>query len=111
VTDWQLFATLIRFDDVYGPLFKFMLRRLSTYDKLYSYLADLLQSYPAVQRTLHPRDTMTHYWKNFTSSNPNGVVPMGTHTEELYTLKHGRAAYMAMGDAGGVPEKVMPKAS
>jgi putative glutathione S-transferase len=92
VADWQLFASLIRFDDIYGPLFKCMLRRLSTYDKLHSYLADLLQSHPAVQRTLHQRDTITHYWKNFTSSNPNGVVPMGTHIEGLHTLTHNRAA-------------------
>jgi len=77
VADIQLFTCLARFDDVYFPLFKVYKRRLSSYHHLTNYVRDLYQI-AGVANTIDAQQTKDHYFTNFTTSNPNGVVPVGT---------------------------------
>lgn len=91
LADWQFFASLIRFDSVYGPLFKCMLRRLTSYNNIYNYVCDLLQNHPEIKPTIYPRDINRHYWTTFTSSNPNGVVSYDDCIEKMSRFPHNRA--------------------
>jgi len=88
VADIQLVTTLLRFDDVYYLLFKCSKRRLRSYYNLTSYLRELYQM-PGVASTVDMDQIKDHYYSNFTSANPNQVVPKGSSLSS-FKLQHDR---------------------
>jgi len=82
LADIQLMVVLARFDPVYFDLFKCYKRRIASYPKLSSYgrriAAELGDSF-----MLDLDQIVNHYWSTFTSSNPNGVIPMAYRKDFL----------------------------
>lgn len=72
--DLCLFATLVRFDAVYAPLFRCTRRRLVDYPSLWAYARDVY-SWPGVARTFSQQVNLVGYFQNDTENNPHGIVP------------------------------------
>ncbi|BBB26703.1 glutathione S-transferase C-terminal domain-containing protein [Amphritea japonica] len=86
-SDLYLFATLVRFDEIYFPLFKCSYRLIKDYSALSAYLNKLL-SIPELRDTVNLRSFKEHYYKsvmhvgdNPLSLNPMGTVPVGMFKE------------------------------
>ncbi len=72
--DLFLFASLVRFDAVYVPLFRCTLRRLIDYPALWAYARDVY-SWPRISETVDFRANLKGYFQNDTDNNPHGIVP------------------------------------
>jgi len=72
--DLFLFATLVRFDAAYAPLFRFTRRRLIDYPALWAYARDVYQ-WPGVAETVDFTANLEGYFLNDTDNNPHGIVP------------------------------------
>lgn len=75
--DIQAIACMVRFDPVYFDLFKCYTRRLASYPQLAAYARGIADEIGADRLALDLPQIVEHYWTNFTSCNPNGVVPIG----------------------------------
>lgn len=89
-SDLYLFATLVRFDAVYGPLFKCSIRTIASYPALSRYLAELI-AVPALARTVDLAETVHHYYgsvihtKDGTRTlNASGVIPATPFKDYLF---------------------------
>lgn len=100
LADVQLFPTLIRFDAVYFSLFKCAKRRLCSYHHLSHYLRDLYQSNAGVAETVDMPQIRLHYYTNFTSANPHGLVHVGIDDDAALSFNqpHDRARLNAIVD-------------
>ncbi len=82
-SDLYLFSTLVRFDEIYFPLFKCSYRLIRDYSALSDYLGRML-SIPALNNTVDLKSFKEHYYKSIMhvgdsplSLNPMGTVPIG----------------------------------
>lgn len=75
-TDWRLFVTLIRFDEVYANHFNCNRRRIADYPNLFGYMKDLYQI-EGVKGTVHMDHIKEHYYTSHPHLNPQGVIPVG----------------------------------
>ncbi|MEM9477438.1 MAG: glutathione S-transferase C-terminal domain-containing protein [Pseudomonadota bacterium] len=85
--DLFLFATLVRFDAVYLPLFRCTRRRLVEYPALWAYARDVY-SWPGIAATFDFDANLTGYFLNDTHNNPHGIVPELPDID--WTEPHGR---------------------
>ena len=78
-SDLYLFATLVRFDEIYFPLFKCSYRLIKDYSALSTYLNGLL-SISELSGTVNLRSFKEHYYKSVmhVGDNPLSLNPMGT---------------------------------
>ncbi|HEX8372427.1 MAG TPA: glutathione S-transferase family protein [Chthoniobacterales bacterium] len=86
-SDWRLFPTLIRFDEVYHGHFKCNLRRLVDYPNLFAYVRDLYQQ-PGVAETVNFGHIKCHYYQTHDEINPNRIIPLGPMID--FSAPHGR---------------------
>lgn len=91
--DLFLFATLVRFDSVYGPLFRCTRRRLIDYPALWAYARDVF-SWPGVAGTCDLAVNLQGYFLNDTDNNPHGIVPELPDVD--WTEPHGRERHGAL---------------
>ncbi|MEU6792402.1 glutathione S-transferase C-terminal domain-containing protein [Nonomuraea wenchangensis] len=75
-SDVRLYTTLARFDTVYYPHFKCMVRRLTDYPALWAY-ARRLHAIPAFGETTDFDHIKRHYFMTQTGINPSRIVPVG----------------------------------
>ncbi|MEL6104197.1 MAG: glutathione S-transferase C-terminal domain-containing protein [Pseudomonadota bacterium] len=87
-SDLFLFATLVRFDAAYAPLFRCTRRRLVDYPALWAYARDVYQ-WPGVAETVDFTANLQGYFLNDTDNNPHGIVP--DLPEIDWNAPHGRA--------------------
>lgn len=82
-SDIFLFATLLRFDAVYVPLFRCSLKRIADYPALNRYMLKLLEI-PEMKDTARMDVIKNHYFQSLIQNaqgsfdpNPSGIVPLG----------------------------------
>jgi len=85
--DLSLFATLVRFDAAYVPLFRCTRRRLVDYSALWAYARDVY-SLQGTAGTVSFRANLRGYFLNDTDNNPHGIVPELPEID--WTEPHGR---------------------
>ncbi|SOE17408.1 putative glutathione S-transferase [Hoeflea halophila] len=73
VADIRLFCLLVRFDTVYGPLFRLTRRRLTDHPALWAHTRDIL-SLPGVQDTVQMRTIQEGYFLNDGATNPHRII-------------------------------------
>jgi putative glutathione S-transferase len=76
LADLRLFATLVRFDEVYHNHFKCNRRLIMDYENLWPYLRDIYQT-GDVDGTVNMAHIKEHYYTTHPSVNPKGLVPVG----------------------------------
>jgi len=76
IADLRLFATLIRFDEVYHNHFKCNKKLIQQFDNLWPYLRDIYQI-KKVQETVNMSHIKEHYYTTHKSINPHGIIPEG----------------------------------
>ncbi|WP_020592253.1 glutathione S-transferase family protein [Kiloniella laminariae] len=74
-SDWKLFTTLVRFDAVYHHLHRCTKYRLIDYPSLWAYTRDLY-SWPGIADTVDFSVIREASYKNDTSHNPSGILPI-----------------------------------
>lgn len=74
--DWRLWATLVRFDEVYNLHFRCNYRRLVDYLNLWAYARELYQV-PGVARTVAMDQIKRHYYTTHDELNPKRIIPVG----------------------------------
>ena len=72
--DLVLFASLVRYDAIYLPLFKCTAHRIEDSAVLSAYIQRILQI-PGVSDTFDLKSTMTHYYVSHAHINPTKIVP------------------------------------
>jgi glutathionyl-hydroquinone reductase len=85
--DLRLFPTLVRFDTVYGVLFKCNLRRLVDYHDLWNYTREIYQM-PGVAETVDFPRIKLGYYGGMRHLN-NGILPLGPALD--FAAPHDRA--------------------
>ena len=86
--DWRLFATLIRFDQVYYVLFKCCRKHIYEYPNLWNYTLELYQ-YPGIAELTRLDLIRSGYFQTMAALNPNGIVPVTTGALD-YAKPHDR---------------------
>ena len=76
LADVQLLACIVRFDPVYFDLFKCFKRRIASYPALAAWARSAAAEIGSAALVLDLDQIIHHYFTNFTSANPNGVVPI-----------------------------------
>ena len=76
LADLRLFATLVRFDNVYHTHFKCNRKLISQYEHLWPYLRDVYQV-PGVAKTVNMGHIKEHYYTTHRDINPTGFVAVG----------------------------------
>jgi putative glutathione S-transferase len=76
LADLRLFATLVRFDQVYHTHFKCNRKLVSQYDNLWPYVRDVYQT-PGVAKTVNMAHIKEHYYTTHTDINPTAFVAVG----------------------------------
>ncbi|PSQ38039.1 glutathione-dependent reductase [Halobacteriales archaeon SW_12_71_31] len=76
LADLRLFATLVRFDEVYHTHFKCNRARVVDYEHLWGFTRDLYRT-PGVAETVDVPQIKEHYYRSHTSLNPERLVPVG----------------------------------
>ncbi|TYZ69201.1 hypothetical protein PybrP1_001759 [[Pythium] brassicae (nom. inval.)] len=84
-SDLRLFATLIRFDEVYYVHFKTNKKRIEEYPNL--------SNIPQITDTVNMQHIKLHYYGSHTHLNSFGIVPVGPNADLL--AKHDRARFPA----------------
>ena len=87
LADLRLFATLVRFDNVYHTHFKCNKQLISQYDNLWPYVRDVYQT-PGVAKTVNMGHIKEHYYTTHTDINPTGFVAVGPELD--FEAAHGR---------------------
>ncbi len=75
-SDWRLFPTLVRFDEVYNVHFRCNRRRLVDYSNLWAYARELYQ-WPGVAQTVAMAQIKRHYYTTHDELNPKRIIPVG----------------------------------
>ncbi len=88
-TDWRLFATLVRFDQVYYGHFRCARRRLIDYPSLWAYARDLF-AWRGIADTVDFAVIREGYYQNDGAHNPFGIVAVAPKID--WTRPHGREA-------------------
>jgi len=87
LADFRLFATLVRFDQVYHTHFKCNRRRLVDYPNLWNHTKEVYQL-PGVAETVNMAHIKEHYYTTHESVNPSRIVPVGPDLD--FTEPHDR---------------------
>jgi glutathionyl-hydroquinone reductase len=82
LVDIQVINCLVRFNPVYFDLFKCFRRRISSYKYLSKYARSVANEL-GENLPLDLHQIVQHYWTNFASCNPNGVVPLAYRDDFL----------------------------
>lgn len=94
--DVRLFATLIRFDEVYHVHFKTNKKMIKEYPNLLNYTRDIYQ-FPYVAKSIDNKILMQHIKLHYYGSHPHlntyGIVPAGPNTD--YNAKHDRDRFLS----------------
>jgi glutathionyl-hydroquinone reductase len=85
--DWRLFATLVRFDEVYHLHFRCNRRRIVEYPNLWDYARELYQ-WPGVEETVAMDQIKRHYYTTHDELNPKRLIPLGPAPD--WWAPHGR---------------------
>lgn len=72
-TDIRLFTTLVRFDAVYGTLFRCTRKRLVDYKHLWPYARDLYHL-PGIAETVDFKAILDGYYSNDGTNNPHAII-------------------------------------
>lgn len=92
LADVHALSSLLRFDDVYFALFKCCRRRLKSYRNLSEYCCDLMQDERfGLAECLDIEQIKQHYWTNFVSANPGGLVPKSVAVISFLTDSQNRS--------------------
>jgi putative glutathione S-transferase len=102
LADLRMFATLVRFDQVYHTHFKCNERLISGYENLWPYVRDVYQV-PGVAETVNMDHIKEHYYTTHTDINPTGFVAVGPDLD--FEVPHGRDEL-----PGGPPEALFAPA-
>lgn len=86
--DWRLFATLIRFDQVYYLLFKCCKKHIYEYHNLWNYTLELYQ-HPGVAELTRFDLIKSGYFQTMRALNPNEIVPLSSD-QLRYDAAHDR---------------------
>jgi glutathionyl-hydroquinone reductase len=86
-SDWRLFPTLARFDEVYHLHFRCNHRRIVEYPNLWGYTRELYQ-WPGVARTVAMDQIKRHYYTTHDELNPKHIIPVGPAPD--WSEPHGR---------------------
>ena len=73
--DLAVFASLVRYDAIYLPLFRCTVQRIEDHPALTAYIRRML-AVPGVAETFDLRLTMTHYFGSHVHINPTRIVPL-----------------------------------
>jgi putative glutathione S-transferase len=76
LADLRLFATLVRFDNVYHTHFKCNRTLISQYENLWPYVRDLYGT-PGIAKTVNMAHIKEHYYTTHTGINPTEFVAIG----------------------------------
>lgn len=87
LADLRLFATLVRFDQVYHTHFKCNKRFVNQYDNLWPYLRDIYQT-PGVAQTVNMDHIKEHYYTTHPDLNPTQIIAVGPDLD--FTAPHDR---------------------
>jgi putative glutathione S-transferase len=87
LADLRLFATLVRFDNVYHTHFKCNHARIVDYEHLWGHTREIYQL-PGVAETVNMDHIKTHYYSSHTSINPKRLVAVGPDLD--FETDHGR---------------------
>ena len=88
-SDIRLFSTLLRFDDCYFILFKCNKKKIAECSNLLNFCRFIYQI-PKIKETIHLSHMKASYYTNFVSLNPNGIIPCGMGSENLWAQPHNR---------------------
>ncbi|MCO5582817.1 hypothetical protein L7F22_036717 [Adiantum nelumboides] len=86
-SDIRLFATLIRFDEVYTVHFKCNKKNLREYPNLFNHTKDIYQTV-GIADTVNMHHIKKHYYGSHPSINPFGIIPVGPGID--YSTPHDR---------------------
>jgi putative glutathione S-transferase len=86
-SDWRLFPTLVRFDEVYHLHFRCNRRRIVEYPNLWAYTRELYQL-PGVADTVAMAQIKRHYYTTHDELNPKHIIPVGPAPD--WNEPHGR---------------------
>ena len=98
LADLRMFATLVRFDQVYHTHFKCNRRLIEQYDNLWPYVRDLYTT-PGIEQTVNMAHIKEHYYTTHTDINPTAFVAVGPDLD--FTADHARDEL-----PGGPPEEL-----
>lgn len=87
LADLRLFATLVRFDEVYHTHFKCNRKKITEYGNLWPYLRDLYQT-TGIAGTVNMDHIKEHYYTTHESVNPKKLTPVGPNPE--FEKQHSR---------------------
>jgi putative glutathione S-transferase len=87
LADLRMFATLVRFDNVYHTHFKCNKRLIEQYDNLWPYVRDVYQT-PGIEQTVNMDHITEHYYTTHTDINPTAFVAVGPDLE--FAADHSR---------------------
>lgn len=76
LADIRLFATLVRFDEVYHTHFKCNKKQVINYENLWPYLRDVYQT-GGIAKTVNMDHIKEHYYTTHQSVNPKELIPIG----------------------------------
>jgi glutathionyl-hydroquinone reductase len=85
-SDVRLLPTLLRFDGVYGPLFRAgggVVRLKSDYPSILDYMRRCWNEYPEVRGSIDLADACQSYYKQLFPLNPSGILPPAVSPEIL----------------------------
>lgn len=86
--DWRLFATLIRFDQVYYHLFRCTRQHIYEFPNLWNFTLELYQ-HPGVAELTNFKHIKAGFFTTMPAVNPNGLVPASPVPLD-YTVTHDR---------------------
>jgi putative glutathione S-transferase len=76
LADLRMFATLVRFDQVYHTHFKCNVKQIQQYENLWPYVRDVYTT-PGIAGTVNMDHIKEHYYTTHTGINPTGFVAVG----------------------------------
>jgi putative glutathione S-transferase len=100
--DIRMFATLIRFDQVYHTHFMCNKQHIHEYDNLWPYLRDIYQT-PGVAETVNMSHIKEHYYTTHPDVTPSRIIAAGPNLD--FEAHHDRDEL-----AGSPPEALLPLA-
>jgi putative glutathione S-transferase len=100
--DIRMFATLIRFDQVYHTHFMCNKQHIHEYDNLWPYLRDIYQT-PGVAETVNMSHIKEHYYTTHPDVTPSGIIAAGPDLD--FEAEHDRSEL-----PGSPPEALLPLA-
>jgi putative glutathione S-transferase len=90
--DIRLFATLLRFDEVYVVYFKTNTRTVAGSPALLNYCRDIYQM-PGVKETVHMDQIKTNYYTSHPVPTAYSIIPRGPDFEAMLQQPHTRSTF------------------